>query len=68
MPLLPIILLDEDSIMNRSLATSLLLFQKKWPLETMVQSVAKGKVPNELLLSALYCFKDKIVTNDKYAQ
>lgn len=52
--------------MNRKLATSLLLFQKKG--ETLVQSVAKEKMQNELIPSALYCFKDKMVINDKNGQ
>lgn len=66
--MLPSSWVTSPSIVNRNLATFLLLFQKKRPLETMVQNAAKVKVPNELLPSALYCFKDKMVINDKYGQ
>ena len=61
-------ILDEEPITNRKLATFLLLCQKKGPLETMVQRVAKVKVSNELLPSALYCFKDKMIIHDRYGQ
>lgn len=34
----------------------------------MVQGIAKVQVPSDLLPSALSCFKDKMVINDKYSQ
>ncbi|KAF5925454.1 hypothetical protein HPG69_001900 [Diceros bicornis minor] len=55
--------------MNRELAMCLLFCQNKGLLETMVQKkVAWVKVLNELLPSALYCFKDGTTIDNKYGQ